>query len=132
MHCELYEHQHAARLMLPVHAIAVADAGLVLQNVRVNFQFDRAAFTFNLLPFKLPYPVPFKLLGDETKVRASRHNKHNSPEYILKFGTPSHPSDVHLRHDYNTPIHCRLPTLLLQHETALTAFGTWVCSVQVI
>lgn len=27
----------------------------------------RAAFTFNALPFPIPYPVPFKLLGDERK-----------------------------------------------------------------
>jgi hypothetical protein len=27
----------------------------------------RAAFTFKKLPFKVPYPVPFKLLGDERK-----------------------------------------------------------------
>lgn len=26
-----------------------------------------AAFTFNALPFKVPYPVPFRLLGDEAK-----------------------------------------------------------------
>lgn len=36
-------------------------------DMRVGFQFDRAAFTFKLLPFKIPYPVPFKLLGDERK-----------------------------------------------------------------
>ncbi|EFN58006.1 hypothetical protein CHLNCDRAFT_142183 [Chlorella variabilis] len=36
-------------------------------NLRVDFQFDRAAFTFKSLPFKIPYPVPFKLLGDERK-----------------------------------------------------------------
>lgn len=40
-----------------------------VQDLRIDFQFDRAAFTFNALPFKIPYPVPFKLLGDETKVR---------------------------------------------------------------
>ncbi|KAK9820183.1 hypothetical protein WJX72_007235 [[Myrmecia] bisecta] len=36
-------------------------------DLRIDFQFDRAAFDFKLLPFKVPYPVPFKLLGDETK-----------------------------------------------------------------
>lgn len=36
-------------------------------NMRVDFQFDKAAFAFNALPFRIPYPVPFKLLGDETK-----------------------------------------------------------------
>ena len=39
--------------------------------MRVDFQFDKAAFAFNALPFKIPYPVPFKLLGDETKVRTA-------------------------------------------------------------
>ena len=41
----------------------------LLQDLRVDFQFDRAAFTFRALPFKIPYPVPFKLFGDETKAR---------------------------------------------------------------
>jgi len=39
-----------------------------LQNLRIDFQFDKAAFDFKKLPIKIPYPVPFKLLGDETKV----------------------------------------------------------------
>ena len=43
----------------------------LLQHMRVDFQFDTAAFAFKFLPFKLPYPVPFKLLGDETKVCSS-------------------------------------------------------------
>ncbi|CAJ2631131.1 unnamed protein product [Trifolium pratense] len=34
---------------------------------RIFFRFDRAAFSFKFLPFKVPYPVPFKLLGDEAK-----------------------------------------------------------------
>ncbi|GMY16156.1 probable plastid-lipid-associated protein 12, chloroplastic isoform X1 [Fagus crenata] len=34
---------------------------------RMLFQFDRAAFSFKFLPFKVPYPVPFRLLGDEAK-----------------------------------------------------------------
>lgn len=37
-------------------------------DLRVDFQFDSAAFAFAALPFKLPYPVPFRLLGDERKV----------------------------------------------------------------
>mmetsp|Transcript_21503 Transcript_21503/g.51297 ORF Transcript_21503/g.51297 Transcript_21503/m.51297 type:complete len:432 (-) Transcript_21503:202-1497(-) len=36
-------------------------------NTRIDFQFDRAAFNFNRLPFKIPYPVPFRLVGDEGK-----------------------------------------------------------------
>ncbi|KAL6953590.1 putative plastid-lipid-associated protein 12, chloroplastic, partial [Sarracenia purpurea var. burkii] len=34
---------------------------------RILFQFDKAAFSFRFLPFKVPYPVPFRLLGDEAK-----------------------------------------------------------------
>lgn len=34
---------------------------------RILFRFDKAAFSFNFLPFKVPYPVPFRLLGDEAK-----------------------------------------------------------------
>lgn len=37
------------------------------KNLRIDFQFDRAAFDFKKFPIKIPYPVPFKLLGDETK-----------------------------------------------------------------
>ncbi|KAG8389086.1 hypothetical protein BUALT_Bualt02G0192600 [Buddleja alternifolia] len=55
---------------------------------RILFRFDRAAFSFKFLPFKVPYPVPFRLLGDEAKgwldttylsqsgnIRISRGNK---------------------------------------------------------
>lgn len=38
-------------------------------NCRIDFAFDRAAFQFEFLPFTIPYPVPFRLLGDERKVR---------------------------------------------------------------
>ncbi|CAO2837191.1 unnamed protein product [Amaranthus hypochondriacus] len=34
---------------------------------RILFRFDRAAFSLKFLPFKVPYPVPFRLLGDEAK-----------------------------------------------------------------
>jgi hypothetical protein len=37
--------------------------------MRIDFQFDRAAFYFTKLPFTIPYPVPFRILGDERKVR---------------------------------------------------------------
>ena len=37
------------------------------KDLRIDFQFDQAAFYFKKLPFTSPYPVPFKLLGDETK-----------------------------------------------------------------
>ncbi|KAA0041357.1 hypothetical protein IC582_009810 [Cucumis melo] len=47
---------------LKVEAVASVKDGK-----RILFQFDRAAFSFKFLPFKVPYPVPFKLLGDEAK-----------------------------------------------------------------
>ncbi|KAI8475801.1 MAG: hypothetical protein J3K34DRAFT_516979 [Monoraphidium minutum] len=36
-------------------------------NSRIDFQFDQAAFHFRFLPFTIPYPVPFRILGDERK-----------------------------------------------------------------
>lgn len=47
---------------LKVEAIAT-----IRDEKRILFQFDKAAFSFNFLPFKVPYPVPFRLLGDEAK-----------------------------------------------------------------
>lgn len=68
---------------LKVEAAASVDSGN-----RILFRFDKAAFSFKFLPFKVPYPVPFKLLGDEAKgwldttylspkgnIRISRGNK---------------------------------------------------------
>jgi hypothetical protein len=46
----------------PSQAAATIESGQ-----RILFRFDKAAFTFKFLPFKVPYPVPFKLLGDEAK-----------------------------------------------------------------
>jgi len=37
------------------------------ENMRIDFQFDNAAFNFYNLPFRIPYPVPFRLIGDEGK-----------------------------------------------------------------
>ena len=55
---------------------------------RLDFKFDNAGFDLGFLPFRIPYPVPFRLLGDEVKgwlevtymgpsgkVRVSRGNK---------------------------------------------------------
>ncbi|RRT51313.1 hypothetical protein B296_00033093, partial [Ensete ventricosum] len=63
-------------------------AATIKDGKRILFQFDRAAFSFRFLPFKVPYPVPFRLLGDEAKgwldttylshtgnIRISRGNK---------------------------------------------------------
>ncbi len=38
------------------------------QDIRIDFAFDNAYFDLAVVPFRIPYPVPFKLLGDETKV----------------------------------------------------------------
>lgn len=65
-------------------------AASIKDGKRILFQFDKAAFSFKFLPFKFPYPVPFRLLGDEAKgwldttylspsgnLRISRGNKVN-------------------------------------------------------
>ncbi|KAL6767718.1 PLAP5 [Auxenochlorella protothecoides x Auxenochlorella symbiontica] len=36
-------------------------------HTRIDFQFSRAAFKSSKIPFQVPYPVPFRLLGDERK-----------------------------------------------------------------
>nr|CAD1818874.1 unnamed protein product [Ananas comosus var. bracteatus] len=68
--------------------LKVEAAATVEDGKRILFRFDRAAFSFKFLPFKVPYPVPFRLLGDEAKgwldttylshtgnIRISRGNK---------------------------------------------------------
>lgn len=47
---------------LRVEAAASIDTGR-----RILFRFDKAAFLFKFLPFRVPYPVPFRFLGDEAK-----------------------------------------------------------------
>ena len=46
--------------------LAQAEAS-IKDGKRILFRFDKAAFSFKFLPFKVPYPVPFRLLGDEAK-----------------------------------------------------------------
>jgi len=82
-------------------------------NTRLDFQFDKAAFYFKALPLTIPYPVPFRLLGDERKgwldvtylskdgqFRLSRGNKgtlfvlvkeDGAKERLLKAATASTP-----------------------------------------
>lgn len=68
--------------------LKVEAAATIKDGKRILFRFDRAAFAFKFVPFKVPYPVPFKLLGDEAKgwldttylsptgnIRISRGNK---------------------------------------------------------
>ncbi|XP_042488377.1 probable plastid-lipid-associated protein 12, chloroplastic [Macadamia integrifolia] len=68
--------------------LKVEAAASIKDGKRILFRFDRAAFSFTFLPFKVPYPVPFRLLGDEAKgwldttylspsgnIRISRGNK---------------------------------------------------------
>ncbi|XP_030955645.1 probable plastid-lipid-associated protein 12, chloroplastic isoform X2 [Quercus lobata] len=47
--------------------LKVEAAASIKDGKRILFQFDRAAFSFKFLTFKVPYPVPFRLLGDEAK-----------------------------------------------------------------
>ncbi|KAL7174635.1 hypothetical protein ACSBR2_033806 [Camellia fascicularis] len=47
--------------------LKVEAAASIKDGKRILFQFDKAAFSFRFLPFKVPYPVPFRLLGDEAK-----------------------------------------------------------------
>ncbi|CAI7736814.1 unnamed protein product, partial [Closterium sp. NIES-53] len=67
---------------------------------RVAFRFDRAAFQLAFWPYRLPYPVPFRLLGDEAKgwldtsylspsgsLRISRGNK-GTTFVLRRFVTP--------------------------------------------
>ncbi|XP_022987046.1 probable plastid-lipid-associated protein 12, chloroplastic isoform X2 [Cucurbita maxima] len=51
----------------PGTASIIQAAASVKDGKRILFQFDKAAFSFKFLPFKVPYPVPFRLLGDEAK-----------------------------------------------------------------
>lgn len=75
-------------------------AASIKDEKRIIFQFDRAAFSFKFLPFRVPYPVPFRLLGDEAKgwldttylsqsgnIRISRGNKVNTllPPFICSI-----------------------------------------------
>jgi len=66
---------------------------------RIDFSFQEARFEFNSLPWSIPYPVPFKLLGDEAKgwidvtylsgrFRVSRGNK-GTVFLLEKVGDPS-------------------------------------------
>ncbi|XP_021728861.1 probable plastid-lipid-associated protein 12, chloroplastic [Chenopodium quinoa] len=50
-----------------VGELKVEAVASVRDGKRILFQFDRAAFSLKFLPFKVPYPVPFRLLGDEAK-----------------------------------------------------------------
>ncbi|XP_076916703.1 putative plastid-lipid-associated protein 12, chloroplastic [Bidens hawaiensis] len=45
----------------------VEAAATVNDGKRILLRVDKAAFSFKFLPFKVPYPVPFRLLGDEAK-----------------------------------------------------------------
>lgn len=80
-----------------VGELKVEAAATIKDGKRILFQFDRAAFSLKFLPFKVPYPVPFRLLGDEAKgwldttylshtgnIRISRGNKHRERHLCCK------------------------------------------------
>ncbi|CAM9220883.1 unnamed protein product [Ascophyllum nodosum] len=70
-------------------------------SARIDFQFDQAGFDFKALPFNIPYPVPFRWLGDEVKgwidvtylserLRIARGNK--GTLFVLQRAPQSRPS----------------------------------------
>lgn len=76
---------------------------------RIDFRFDRAAFELTFWPYRLPYPVPFRLLGDEAKgwldttylspnglLRISKGNKVGNPKGHL--GVQACFASFHLLH----------------------------------
>ncbi|KAK9157165.1 hypothetical protein Scep_003739 [Stephania cephalantha] len=78
--------------------LKVEAAASIKDGKRILFRFDKAAFSFRFLPFKVPYPVPFRLLGDEAKgwldttylsnsgnIRISRGNKGTT--FVLQKNT---------------------------------------------
>lgn len=97
---------------------------------RILFRFDRAAFSFKFLPFKVPYPVPFRLLGDEAKgwldttylsqsgnVRISRGNKVNYTTFYL----PSH-NALQCTHQ-----HMKSQTLLMTFHLLMIKVSQFQC-----
>ncbi|XP_060667671.1 probable plastid-lipid-associated protein 12, chloroplastic isoform X2 [Ziziphus jujuba] len=84
--------------------LKVEAAASIKDGKRILFQFDRAAFSFKFLPLKVPYPVPFRLLGDEAKgwldttylsrsgnLRISRGNK--AIDKLISFNQNKRPSN---------------------------------------
>lgn len=68
---------------------------------RILFQFDRAAFSLKFLPFKVPYPVPFRLLGDEAKGWLDTTYLSNSGNLRISRGNKVYDSSTLYIFDYN-------------------------------
>lgn len=47
--------------------LVVQAVASVPSTTRIDFRFDKAAFALKFWPYNLPYPVPFRLLGDKAK-----------------------------------------------------------------
>uniref|UniRef100_A0A453CTS3 Plastid lipid-associated protein/fibrillin conserved domain-containing protein n=1 Tax=Aegilops tauschii subsp. strangulata TaxID=200361 RepID=A0A453CTS3_AEGTS len=88
---------NVVRFSETVGELAVQAEATINDGKRILFRFDRAAFAFKFLPFKVPYPVPFRLLGDEAKgwldttylsrsgnIRISRGNKCREPHLFSR------------------------------------------------
>lgn len=69
VHCPRSISVHLINMHTPDEHKRVAECWRAMQDIRVDFQFSKGTFAFNFLPFTIPYPVPFKALGDETKVQ---------------------------------------------------------------
>ena len=69
-------------------------------SARIDFQFDQAGFDFKALPFNIPYPVPFRWLGDEVSptlslrlrgryARCFTNLQHNEVELAPRVRSPT-------------------------------------------
>ena len=99
---------------------------------RIDFAFQEALFEFKGLPFSLPYPVPFKLLGDEAKGYV-----HYSPLSVIwkkgKMHLPwsiiSHGPSSHLAFSYNILLSAApfMPTTLFSLIIYMTSIANFSC-----
>lgn len=61
IHTTLTRWHHAWQRTCLLHGAGKSSVGPPARpNMRIDFQFDQAAFTFRKLPFSIPYPLPFR------------------------------------------------------------------------
>lgn len=63
-HTHMHGHEHTH---MYTHTYTQKQVPASDPDARIDFQFVDAGFDLSLLPFRIPYPVPFRLLGDEVK-----------------------------------------------------------------
>jgi len=74
--------------------VFIQAAASVRDGKRILFQFDKAAFSFKFLPFKVPYLVPFRLLGDEAKGWLDTTYLSSSGKLRISRGNKVHKSNI--------------------------------------